>query len=135
MGRFSVMDEGDDTAQITPKPKEFIDKMVGKVDLEVVLCECIGVEAKDIDGGENSITGVKYIDRETKKKNVRVHLRLMSALLVQGLGLVKLKTRLAMYLDFLWKESDLQAMYGNNEIIMILLMLLHSSYFAVKTLV
>lgn len=65
-GRISVMGEGDDTAQITPK--EFVDKMIEKADLEVVLGKCIGVETEDIDGDEKAVTGVKYIDRETKKE-------------------------------------------------------------------
>jgi len=66
MGRISVMGEGDDTAQITPK--EFVDKMIEKADLEVVLGKCIGVETEDINEDEKAVTGVKYIDRETKKE-------------------------------------------------------------------
>jgi len=64
MGRISIMGYGDDTAQITPK--EFVEKMIEKSAVDVVLGECVGMETTD----ENKIAGVKYIDRGTKEECV-----------------------------------------------------------------
>jgi len=62
MGNVGVMAEGDDTAQITPK--EFVIKMIEKSGVDVILGECTGVETTE----DNQVTGVTYIDRETKEE-------------------------------------------------------------------
>ena len=62
MGRIGLMGEGDDTAQITPK--EFVEKMIEKSGVDIVLGECVGVETTD----EMQVTGVKYVDRGSKEE-------------------------------------------------------------------
>ena len=61
-GRIGMMGAGDDTAQVTPK--EFVEKMIEKSGVNVVLGECVGVETSD----EKKITGVKYVDRSSKQE-------------------------------------------------------------------
>ncbi len=69
IGRVNVLGYGDDTAQVTPK--EFVERMIEKGGIEVVLGECTGVEYESCNeddnngGGENmkQITGVKYVPR------------------------------------------------------------------------
>jgi glycine/D-amino acid oxidase-like deaminating enzyme len=63
-GSIRVMEGGENTAQITPK--EFVEKMIEKSGVDVVLGECVGVETTD----ENQVTGVKYIDRNSKEECV-----------------------------------------------------------------
>ncbi len=63
IGGANVMGYGDDTAQITPR--EFVQKMIEKSGVPVILGECVGVETTSSD---NKVTGVKYIDRETKEE-------------------------------------------------------------------
>lgn len=71
MGRIGVMGEGDDTAQITPK--EFVEKMIEKTSsdgtVDVILGECIGVDAVSKEDGKGYVVrGVKYIDRQSKEE-------------------------------------------------------------------
>ena len=63
-GKIGVMGDSSDTAQITPK--EFVEKMVEKMndDVDVVLGECVGIETTT----NNQVNGVKYIDRTSKKE-------------------------------------------------------------------
>ena len=64
IGRVSPLGFGDDTAQVTPK--EFVEKMLeyanksGKMDVNVVIGKCIGIECADSDDGNKIVTGVKY---------------------------------------------------------------------------
>mmetsp|Transcript_8370 Transcript_8370/g.12144 ORF Transcript_8370/g.12144 Transcript_8370/m.12144 type:complete len:440 (+) Transcript_8370:46-1365(+) len=67
IGRVGVMGEGDDTAQITPK--EFVQKMIEKGGINVVLGECTGVQTEG-DADEKKVVGVTYIDRNTKEECV-----------------------------------------------------------------
>ena len=80
MEQIGLMEGGENTAQITPK--EFVDKMIEKSGINVVLGECIGVETTTAtttattttteinnDGDdERVLKGVKYIDRETQEE-------------------------------------------------------------------
>jgi glycine/D-amino acid oxidase-like deaminating enzyme len=60
-GGISAMGYGDDTAQVTPK--EFVDKMIEKSGIEVVLGECCGMLNEQSDDGKGKVTGVKYLPR------------------------------------------------------------------------
>jgi glycine/D-amino acid oxidase-like deaminating enzyme len=67
VGGVNVMGYGDDTAQITPK--EFVEKMLEKSGVDVIIGECVGCATSDVTGGKE-ITGVNYIDRETQEEKL-----------------------------------------------------------------
>ena len=67
VGRISVLGEGSDTAQITPK--EFVDKMMEHAGdaIQLVYGTCTGVETTEVGsespGVDRKVTGVRYLPR------------------------------------------------------------------------
>ena len=65
VGRISVLGEGEDTAQITPK--EFVDKMMERAGdtIKLVMGTCTGVEteAGSEPGADRKVTGIRYQPR------------------------------------------------------------------------
>eukprot|EP00979_Chaetoceros_neogracilis_P003936 scaffold687_cov288-Chaetoceros_neogracile.AAC.28 len=77
MDQIQLMEGGEHTAQVTPR--EFVDRMIEKSGVNVILGECIGVETVEGNGNDNDekdgsngdervLKGVKYIDRETQEE-------------------------------------------------------------------
>ncbi len=88
IGNVGLMGRGDDTAQVTPS--EVVEKMIDSSSdlVEVVLGECVGIDASDIDGdgddedgdGDKKVEGVRYIPRgETEEKVLEADVVVVSA--------------------------------------------------------
>jgi len=67
VGRISVLGDGDDTAQVTPK--DFVDKMIEHAGdkIKIVMGTCTGVETeRGSDPGDRKVTAVKYVPRSSE---------------------------------------------------------------------